>query len=110
MSEIYHDQFVPGLPEWKKKQLQDAEQAALEDSPTSPHLDSSLSTHSTPAALEPAQSEPKVASGEHIHEWVESDESHPDGHLTAFCAACSSGITYYPDVHRVKDGTLTNQE
>ena len=107
MSEIYHDQFVPGLPEWKKKQLQDAEQAALEDSPTSPHLDSSLSTHSAPAALEPAQSELRAASGEHIHEWVESDEGHPDGQLTAICH-CGHGITYYPGVHRIEYGKIVN--
>ena len=45
---------------------------------------------------------------DHVHHWVETDEGHPDGQLTALCS-CGYGITYYPQVHGVLEGKLINK-
>ena len=45
--------------------------------------------------------------GEHVHHWVESDEGHPDGQVTAICH-CGYGITYYPGVHKIEYGKIVN--
>lgn len=50
-----------------------------------------------------------VVSANHVHEWTEVDEGHPDGHMTAQCSGCGYGITYYPSVHGVQDGKLVNK-
>lgn len=49
------------------------------------------------------------STGGHVHQWAESDEGHPDGHMTAICSVCGSGITYYPEVHGVLEGKLINK-
>lgn len=93
MSDFYSDDFIQGTPEWKKKELRS------DESPTSPHKD----TDSEPPHSKRFHPDSR---GGHIHDWEETDEGHPDGHMTAICSDCGSGITYYPTVHSVVDGKL----